>query len=98
MRICRFWWNTVILSSQHNPPQFVEMLMLWLALILLGLWSITPYWPYLVLSLSYVVGASISLLVREAIAPTQQATVSQVTAVLMLIVSIYGFADLLRYM
>lgn len=87
-----------MLSSQHNPPQFVEMLMLWLALLLLGLWSITPYWPYLVLSLSYVVGASISLLVREAIAPTQQATISQITAVLMLIVSIYGFADLLRYM
>lgn len=87
-----------MLSSQHNPPQFVEMLMLWLALLLLGLWSITPYWPYLVLSLSYVVGASISLLVREAIAPTQQATISQITAVLMLIVSIYGFADLLSYL
>jgi uncharacterized membrane protein (DUF373 family) len=98
MRIWRFWWNTLIVSSQHNPPQFVEILMLWLALVLLGIWSITPYWPYLVLSLSYVVGASISLLVREAIAPTNQARVSQVTAVLMLIISIYGFTDLIRYL
>jgi hypothetical protein len=98
MRIWRFWWNTLILLSQHNPPQFVEILMLWLALVLLGIWSIIPYWPYLGLSLSYVVGASISLLVREAIAPTNQARVSQITAVLMLIISIYGFTDLIRYL
>jgi len=50
-----------------------------------GIWGITPYWPYL--SLSFVIGSSVSILVREAIAPQMRAT--QVTAVLLLIVSIW---------
>ena len=98
MRTWRFWLNTLILSSQYNPPRFVELLMLLLALTLLGIWSITPNWPYLVLSLSFVIGASISILVREAIAPSPQMRATQVTAVLLLIVSIYGFADLVHYL
>jgi hypothetical protein len=93
-----FWLNTLVLSSQYNPPRFVELLMLLLAILLLGIWQITPYWPYLALSLSYVVGASLSILVREAIAPSPQPRATQVTALLLLIVSIYGFADLIRYM
>ncbi len=72
--------------------------MLLLAMAMLGMWSITPNWPYLVLSLSFVVGSSISILVREAIAPSPQMRATQVTAVLLLIVSIYGFADLVRYL
>lgn len=98
MRIWHFWLNTLILSSQYNPPRFVELLMLLLAMGLLGIWSITPDWPYLVLSLSFVVGSSISILVREAIVPSPQMRATQVTAVLLLIVSIYGFADLVRYL
>ena len=90
-----FWWNSVTL---YDPLRFVELLMLLLAILLLGIWSIIPTWPYLVLSLSYVVGASVSILVREAIAPSHQAPATQVTAVLMLIVSIYGFADVILYM
>lgn len=88
-----FWWNSVTL---YDPLRFVELLMLLLAILLLGIWSIIPTWPYLVLSLSYVVGASVSILVREAIAPSHQAPATQVTAVLMLIVSIYGFADVIH--
>lgn len=98
MRPWRFWLNTLILSSQYNPPRFVELLMLLLAIMLLGIWSFTPNWPYLVLSLSFVIGASISILVREAIAPSPQMRATQVTAVLLLIVSIYGFADLVHYL
>ncbi len=98
MTMWRFWLNTLVLSSQYNPPRFVELLMLLLAILLLGIWQITPYWPYLALSLSYVVGASLSILVREAIAPSPQPRATQVTALLLLIVSIYGFADLIRYM
>ena len=98
MRTWRFWLNTLILSSQYNPPRFVELLMLLLAIMLLGIWSVTPNWPYLVLSLSFVIGASISILVREAIAPSPQMRATQVTAVLLLIVSIYGFADLVHYL
>ena len=98
MRTWRFWLNTLILSSQYNPPRFVELLMLLLAIMLLGIWNFTPNWPYLVLSLSFVIGASISILVREAIAPSPQMRATQVTAVLLLIVSIYGFADLVHYL
>ncbi len=98
MTMWHFWLNTLVLSSQYNPPRFVELLMLLLAILLLGIWQITPYWPYLALSLSYVVGASLSILVREAIAPSPQPRATQVTALLLLIVSIYGFADLIRYM
>ena len=98
MRIWRFWLNTFILSSQYNPPRFVELLMLLMAMALLAVWSITPNWPYLVLGLSLVVGASISILVREAIAPSPQPRATQITAVLLLIISIYGFADLARYL
>ena len=98
MRSWRFWLNTLILSSQYNPPRFVELLMLFLAMGLLGIWQMTPKWPYLVLSLSFVVGSSISILVREAIAPTPQMRFAQVMALLMLMISIYGFADLVHYL
>ncbi len=95
MRTWRFWLHTLILSSQYNPPRFIELVMLLLAMTLLGIWQIVPNWPYLVLSLSYVVGASISILVREAIAPSPQPRATQITAMLLLIISIYGFAQLL---
>lgn len=98
MRNWRFWLNTLVLSSQYNPPRFVELLMLLLAIALLMIWSFQPYWPYLALALSYVVGSSISILVREAIAPSHQPRVTQVTAVLLLIISIYGFTDLIHYL
>lgn len=71
--------------------------MLLLAMVFLGIWGIKPDWPYLVLSLSYIIGASISILVREAIAPSPQPRATQITAVLLLIISIYGFTDLVQY-
>ncbi|WP_346016814.1 hypothetical protein [Chroococcidiopsis sp. CCMEE 29] len=98
MRIWHFWLNTLTLSSQYNPPRFVELLMLLLAIALLAIWSMIPNWPYLVLSLSYVIGSSVSILVREAITPSPQPRVTQITAVLLLIISICGFADLIRYL
>ncbi len=97
MRSWRFLLNSVILSSQYNPPRFVELLMLMLAIAMLGVSTFLPTeTPYLVLGLSFVVGASISILVREAIAPSPQTRVTQITALLLLFVSIYGFADLVK--
>lgn len=69
--------------------------MLMLASAMLILATILPDMPYLVLGLSLVVGASISILVREAIAPSPQVRLTQFTALLLLFISIYGFADLL---
>ncbi|WP_138497968.1 hypothetical protein [Nostoc sp. PA-18-2419] len=95
MRFWYFWFNSFILSTQYNPPRFVELLMLFLAIAMLGIASILPDRPYLILGLSLVVGASISILVREAIAPSPQTRITQVTALLLLIISLYGFADLI---
>ncbi|WGV27880.1 hypothetical protein [Halotia branconii] len=96
MRLWNFWINSFILASQYNPPRFVELLMLMLAIAMLAIATISPDRPYLVLGLSLVVGASISILVREAIAPSPQTRVTQFTALLLLLISLYGFADLLQ--
>ncbi|MDZ8258332.1 hypothetical protein [Nostoc sp. ChiQUE01b] len=96
MRIWSFWFNSFVLSSQYNPPRFVELLMLLLAIAMLAIASILPDIPYLILGLSLVVGASISILVREAIAPSPQRRITQLTASLLLIISLYGFADLMH--
>ncbi|GCL36355.1 hypothetical protein SR1949_14580 [Sphaerospermopsis reniformis] len=62
-----------------------------------------PSRTYLVLGLSFVLGASISILVRETISirenvhpPLYQRLITQFTACLLLSVSIYGFVDLIR--
>ncbi|MFN6516269.1 MAG: hypothetical protein RMY29_017450 [Nostoc sp. CreGUA01] len=96
MRFWYFWFNSFILSSQYNPPRFVELLMLFLAIAMLAIASILPERPYLILGLSLVVGASISILVREAIVPSPQTRITQITALLLLILSLFGFADLIH--
>ncbi len=96
MRLWHFWLNTLVLAGQYNPPRFVELLMLTLAIAMLGIATILPDRPYLVLGLSLVVGASISILVREAIAPTHQSRVTKFTALLLLSISFYGFVDLIQ--
>ncbi|MEO1429278.1 MAG: hypothetical protein AAFS12_08400 [Cyanobacteria bacterium J06632_19] len=96
IRTCYSWIHTLILASQYNPPRFVELIMLGMALIMLTISTFIADLPYLVLGLSFVVGASASILVREAIAPTSQSRVTKITALLLLVISIYGFADLLK--
>ncbi|WP_193195328.1 hypothetical protein [Nostoc sp. MG11] len=95
MRFWHFWLNSFILASQYNPPRFVELLMLLLAIAMLAIASISPDRPYLILGLSLVVGASISILVREAIAPSHQTRMTKLTALILLFISLYGFADLI---
>lgn len=96
MRSWNFWFNSLIFASQHNPPRVVELLMLVLAIAMLVLSTFVPERPaYIVLGLSFVVGASISILIREQLAPSRQKRVTQFTALLLLVVSIYGFADLI---
>ncbi|MBE9229123.1 hypothetical protein IQ264_27350 [Phormidium sp. LEGE 05292] len=95
MRLWQFWWNTLFLSTQYDPPRFVEVIMLLLAIALLGLWGITERWPYLGLSLSYVVCSSVSVIVRESMTPSTYPRITQVVAFLLLIISIYSFAKLI---
>jgi hypothetical protein len=87
-----------MLDRQHNPPLFVEFIMLWLAIIMLGMWMFNPHWAYLVLCSSFVIGAAISILIREAIAPSLNPRLTQLLAWLLLVVGIFGFADLLHYL
>jgi len=68
--------------------------MMILAIALLGVWGITEKWPYLGLSLSYAVGSSVSILVRESLTPSNYPRLTQVIAVLLLIICFYGLADL----
>lgn len=68
--------------------------MLLLAIAMLAIATILPDRPYLILGLSLVVGASISILVREAIAPSPQTRITQLTASLLLIISLYQFGEL----
>ncbi|WP_366930787.1 hypothetical protein [Microcoleus sp. bin38.metabat.b11b12b14.051] len=86
----------MILSTQQNPPRFVELVMLILAMILLGIWSVTWQWQYLTLSLSYIIGSSFSILVREYIGPRPQFQLTHFTALLLLVISFYSFAELIR--
>jgi hypothetical protein len=67
-----------------------------LAMILLGLWSVTLQWQYLTLSLSYIIGSSFSILVRESLGPRPQFQLTHWTALLLLIISFYSFAELIR--
>ena len=72
--------------------------MLGMALIMLTISTFIADLPYLMLGLSFVVGASASILVREAIEPTPQTKVTKRTALLLLVVSIYIFVYfLLKY-
>ncbi|OCR01736.1 hypothetical protein BCD67_14040 [Oscillatoriales cyanobacterium USR001] len=95
MRVWQIWSENLILATQYNPPRFIELVMLTLALILLGIWSFTVQWPYLVLCLSYVIGSSFSILIRESFNHSPRIQLTQVTAVLLLIMSFYSFATLI---
>jgi hypothetical protein len=96
----RFWQNfseSLILATRYNPPRFIELLMLILALILMGIWSITEQWQYLVLCLSYVIGSSLSILIRESLSRPPQIQLTQLTAILLLVMSLFSFATLIRF-
>jgi hypothetical protein len=70
--------------------------MLTVAIAMLGIATFVSDIPYLVLGLSMVIGASISILVREAIAPSYQSRMTKITAWALLFISLYGFIDLIN--
>lgn len=89
MRIWRFWLNALIWSSQYNPAEFIETIMLFLAMGLIIIWALIPHWSYLVLSLSYGIGALLSISIRKSLAHSPQAPVAQLITVLWILASIY---------
>ncbi|GAB1540629.1 hypothetical protein NUACC21_32980 [Scytonema sp. NUACC21] len=65
--------------------------MVLVAIAMLIVWNFTLETPYMILGWSLVVGASMSILVREAIAPSPEIRVNQLAALFFLITSAYGF-------
>lgn len=68
--------------------------MVLLAIALAIAWGITNSWQCLILSSSYAIGASISIWVREAIAPTPQSRIAQISGAILLIYGLYGLVDI----
>ncbi|MGG6268041.1 hypothetical protein ACQ4M3_15375 [Leptolyngbya sp. AN03gr2] len=95
MRQWRSFWYTIEFMSQENPPQLIETLMLALSMVLFSVWIAQSALAYLLLGLVLTVGACSSILVREALIPAIRPRPTQVMATLLLLVSLYGFADLL---
>lgn len=95
MRQWRSFWHTIEFMSQENPPQLIETLMLALSMVLFSVWIGQERLAYLLLGLVLTVGACASILVREALIPAIRPRPTQVMAMLLLLVSLYGFADLL---
>ena len=91
MSFFQFWWRTLVLSTQHNPPEFVEHLMMLLAMALGVAWSLTDEWPYLVLSSSYAIGAAISMWVRQLSLPLPYSRMVPIPAALLLICGLSAF-------
>jgi hypothetical protein len=98
MRLWYFWWRTLVMSTQHNPPEFVELMMTSLTMALLISWELTHDWPYLVLSSSFAIGAAVSMWIRESLIPSPHPRVVQVMAVLLMFYGLYAFADLAHYL
>lgn len=73
MRQLRSWWNAIVQSSWENPPRLVEATMLVFALMVLALWWLRQDWQYLLLTLSYILGAIASILAREVVSPSVHA-------------------------
>lgn len=94
----RLWYsclNTLMTASQYNPPGFIELIMLALGLLMLVISVFLPDKPYLILSLSLMIGAASSILVREAVVPSPNRRLTRTTAIILLLVSLYGFVDLI---
>lgn len=103
MRFWQRWYNNLQQACQQNPPRVVEAIMLILAILLLLFliltWQGLEQWPYLILSLCYCLGASVSLLVRETHRYGQRPQFTATAAfmgaiVLILVVSLIAFSSL----
>ncbi|MGB6169938.1 MAG: hypothetical protein WBF52_20315, partial [Geitlerinemataceae cyanobacterium] len=78
----------------HNPPQFIEIIMLALASMLMLAWILTQQWPYLILGVGYTLGSAASIWVRELIAPHPQRRIFHASIVLVLTLILFGLSIL----
>lgn len=92
MRICRFWWHTLQVSVQQNPPQFIEIVMLVLASILMLAWIILQQQPYLILGVGYTLGSAASIWVRELTSPHPPRRIFHASIILGLTLILFGLS------
>lgn len=90
MRYFRAWWYAIVTLSQINPPQVVEAVMLSLSLIVFMLWWALHDWQYLILYLSYLLGAIASILAREFTTPSSETTRIRLMALVSLLLLLSG--------
>jgi multisubunit Na+/H+ antiporter MnhE subunit len=86
MRNLQTWWAVVVFTSRYSPPRLVEAVMLLLAIFLCLIWCFVQKWPYLILCLSYILGAIALILARETVTPSAQTHKIRTTAMLSLVV------------
>lgn len=95
MRLWNFWWRSLVFTTQYNPPESIERLMILLTMALGLQWGLFDGWPYLVLSSSFAIGAAVSMWVRETLMPSSRPRLVLVLAVgVLLTYSLYAFTDL----
>lgn len=100
----RLWQNLgdmISQLSQPDPPRFVALVLLNLALVALFLVALggAPDWPYLILSLSYAFGAAATYLVKEAVIPSPQTKLTQGlkgVLLVLLVGSVWGLTAVLQ--
>ncbi len=98
MRVWLLGYHTLRASLENNPLQFLDLVMSLSAVIWLTVWLIEPYWPFLVLGSSYAIGLALMVLVREGIAPSPQAKLIRIRALLLLGLGLFSFADIAYYL
>lgn len=83
------WLRGVAIASRQDPPRFIELMMLCLAIFSLVAWSFWESSYFLVVCVSYILGASASILVREMIAPSPNTRLVRCIVVLSALVALF---------
>lgn len=97
MRLWHFWWRTI--STQYNPPESIEHLMVLLTIALFLRWGFEHEWQYLLLSSSLALGAGASIWVREMILPSHRSRLLMLLLVSgLLLYSFFAGVSLVDYL
>lgn len=85
MKRLQAWRSELIRVSQTNPPQFIQGVMLVLVVVLALAWWWQQKWQFMLLCLSYSMGVTASLFVREVVDPSPHAKAIQVVMICFMI-------------
>ncbi len=83
------WLRGVAIASRQDPPRFIELMMLCFAIFSLVAWSFWESSCFLILCVSYILGSSTSILVRETIAPSPNAVLVRCIVALSVLIALF---------